>query len=116
MAIVNVVRAAANTVTIKRDINTPLKAIKVTSQRPVTTVEGLADVNIPTEAAEKAAQDGFVMVYDSGTDKFILVDPDVVLSQSVEDSDLPDDFIDQLEDEIDLGNVQLDNVDGGGFV
>ena len=56
------------------------------------------------------------MVYDSGTDKFILVDPDVVLSQSVEDGDLPDDFIDQLEDEIDLGNVQLDNVDGGGFI
>ena len=56
------------------------------------------------------------MVYDSPSDKFVLVDPDVVLSQSVEDGDLPDDFIDQLESEIDLGNVQLDNVDGGGFV
>jgi|TARA_B100000085_G_scaffold114572_1_gene104392 hypothetical protein len=116
MAKVNVVRSAATQVTIQRDINAPLVANNVTSQRPVTTVEGLADVTFPTEDAEKQARDGFVMVYDSGTDKFILVDPDVVLSQSVEDGDLPDDFIDQLEDEIDLGNVQLDNVDGGGFV
>ena len=113
MAKVNVVRAAASSVTIKRDINTPLKANNVTSQRPVTTVDGLADVDVENLGE---ARDGFVMVYDSGTDKFILVDPDVVLSQSVEDGDLPDDFIDQLEDEIDLGNVQLDNVDGGGFI
>ena len=116
MAKVNVVRAAVSSVTIKRDINAALKTNTVTSQRPVTTVEGLADVTFPTEDAEKQARDGFVMVYDSPSDKFVLVDPDVVLSQSVEDSDLPDDFIDQLEDEIDLGNVQLDNVDGGGFV
>ena len=55
-------------------------------------------------------------MYDSTLDKFKLVDPDVVLSASVDDNDLPDDFISQLEDEIDLGNVQLDEVDGGGFV
>lgn len=112
MANVNVVRPAANTVTIQTNINTPRSSSRVTSQRPVTTVDGLADVNVENLGQ---GQDGFVMVYDSGTDKFILVDPDVVLSQSVEDSDLPDDFIDQLEAEIDLGNVQLDNVDGGGF-
>ena len=56
------------------------------------------------------------LIYDSTLDKFKLVDPDVVLSASVEDNDLPDDFISQLEDEINLGNVQLDEVDGGGFV
>ena len=110
---VNVVRTtAAATVTIKRDINAPMKSNNVVSQRPVTTIEGLGDVDID---APGSAQDGFVMVYDSPSDKFVLVDPDVVLSQSVEDSDLPDDFIDQLEAEIDLGSVQLDNVDGGGF-
>ena len=112
MAKVNVVRAAVSSVTIKRDINAPLKSNNVASQRPVTTIEGLGDVDIDSPGA---AQDGFVMVYDSPSDKFVLVDPDVVLSQSVEDSDLPDDFISQLESEIDLGNVQLDNVDGGGF-
>jgi hypothetical protein len=84
----------------------------VTLQRSVTDLEDLGDVDItPTEA-----EDGFVMVYDSASDKFILVDPDVVLSASVDDNDLPDDFIEQLETEIDLGNVQLDEVDGGGFV
>ena len=111
---VKVVRStAAATVTIKRNINAPMKSNNVTSQRPVTTVDGLADVDVENLGE---GQDGFVMVYDSPSDKFVLVDPDVVLSQSVEDGDLPDDFIDQLESEIDLGSVQLDNVDGGGFV
>ena len=110
---VKVVRStAAATVTIKRNINAPMKSNNVVSQRPVTTIEGLGDVDIDAPGSD---QDGFVMVYDSPSDKFVLVDPDVVLSQSVEDSDLPDDFIDQLEAEIDLGSVQLDNVDGGGF-
>lgn len=114
MANVKVVRSAANRVTIiKRDINASSKANNVVSQRPVTTIEGLGDVNIDSLGA---SQDGFVMVYDSPSDKFVLVDPDVVLSASVDDNDLPDDFIDQLENEIDLGNVQLDNVDGGGFI
>jgi hypothetical protein len=112
MSEVQVVRSAARTVTIQTNINTPLSSNTVTSQRPVTTIDGLADVDVENLGA---AQDGFVMVYDSPSDKFVLVDPDVVLSQSVEDGDLPDDFIDQLESEIDLGNVQLDNVDGGGF-
>ena len=110
---VKVVRStAAATVTIKRNINAPMKSNNVRSQRPITTIEGLGDVDIESPGV---AQDGFVMVYDSPSDKFVLVDPDVVLSQSVEDSDLPSDFISQLESEIDLGNVQLDEVDGGEF-
>ena len=43
MAKVNVVRSAATQVTIQRDINAPLVANNVTSQRPVTTVDGLAE-------------------------------------------------------------------------
>ena len=113
MSKVHVVRSAVSTVKILTNVNTPLSSNTVISQRPITTLEGLADVR--TDELD-SAHDGFVMVYDANLDKFILVDPDVVLSQSVEDGDLPDDFIDQLEQEIDLGNVQLDNVDGGGFV
>ena len=38
-----------------------------------------------------------------------------MLSTSVQDSDLPDDFISQLEGELDLGEIQIDVLDGGGF-
>ena len=44
------------------------------------------------------------------------MDPDVVLSQSIEDDDLPDEFITQLESELNLGNTNRRTVDGGGFV
>ena len=63
-----------------------------------------------------SGQDEHRLTYDSDLDKFKLVDPDVVLSASVDDSDLPADFIEQLEDELNLGNIQIDEIDGGGFV
>ena len=98
--------SARNNVILKKETTKP----SVQSTRAITLVEEFGDVDIQNP------QDGFVLVYDSSSDKFTLVDPDVALSKSAEDNDLPDDFIDQLESEIDLGNVQLDNVDGGGFV
>lgn len=107
-----VVRKAstANRVFIKKESSISSK--KVSIQKAAANLDELGDVNVDPTAAE----DGFVLIYDAPTDKFILVDPDVVLSASVDDNDLPDDFIAQVEDEIDLGNVQLENVDGGGFV
>ena len=112
-----VVRKAstANRVTVKREIGTASAAPNrnVRLQRSVADIQDLGDVELPSLGS---GQDGHVLVYDSTLDKFKLVDPDVVLSASVDDNDLPDDFITQLEDEIDLGNVQLDEVDGGGFV
>ena len=73
----------------------------------------LGDVSLTSLGS---GQDGHVLIYDSDLDKFKLVDPDVVLSASVDDNDLPDDFIEQLEDELNLGNIQIDEIDGGGFV
>ena len=81
----------------------------VTSIRPATNFEDLNDVDA------SSPQDGQVLIYDSTIDRFKLVDPDTILSQSVDDSDLPDDFITQLESEISLGNVTVDTLDGGGF-
>ena len=113
-----VVRKAsiANRVTVKREIGTISAAgsRNVRLQRAAADVQDLGDVDLP--AGLGSGQDGHVLIYDSASDKFKLVDPDIVLSASVDDNDLPDDFITQLEDEIDLGNVQLDEVDGGGFV
>lgn len=85
---------------------------RVASQRPVSTLEELSDVNIVDPGL---AQDGFLLAYDSATDTFNLISPDAYLSASVEDNDLPDDFITQLEGELNLGNIQIDNLDGGAF-
>jgi hypothetical protein len=85
---------------------------KVESQRPISTLEELGDVNVGTPGS---GQDGYLLAYDSATDTFNLISPDTYLSSAVEDSDLPDNFITQLENELDLGSIQVDSVDGGGF-
>ena len=87
-------------------------AKRVQAVRQVTNFEELNDVNIENVGN---SQDGHVLVYDASTDKFVLVDPDVVLSTSAQDSDLPDNFISQLEGELDLGQIQVDVLDGGAF-
>ena len=87
-------------------------AKRVQAVRQVTNFEELNDVNIENAGS---SQDGHVLVYDASTDKFVLVDPDVVLSTSAQDSDLPDEFISQLEGELDLGQIQVDVLDGGAF-
>ena len=97
--------SSANRVVLKKTTETK----SVSSLRPVTTFEGLNDIEIPTP------QDGQVLVYDSSLDKFILVDPDSLLTESVSDNDLPDEFITQLENELDLGQIQVDTLDGGSF-
>lgn len=97
--------SSASTVVLKKTTT----ARKVASLRPVSSVEELNDVNI------SSPQDGHVLVYDSSTDAFILTDPDSLLTQSVSDNDLPDEFITQLESELDLGQIQVDELDGGAF-
>lgn len=84
----------------------------VSSQRPIDLMEELGDTNFGTLNSSK---DGLLVSYDSDTDKFILVSADTLLSSSVSDSDLPDNFIQQLEGELNLGNIQIDNLDGGTF-
>ena len=85
---------------------------KVDSQRPITTLEQMGDVNF---GALDSSKDNLIVTYDSNTDKFILISADQMLSVSAEDQNLPDDFITQVENELDLGNIQLDNLDGGAF-
>ena len=75
-------------------------------------IEGLGDTDFGTLDQSK---DGMVVSYDAATDKFILITADDVLSESARDDDIPDDFIEQVEDEIDLGNVEIGELDGGGW-
>lgn len=56
-------------------------------------------------------KDGYVLMYDDNLKKYAFVDPDVLLSKSVEDEILPQDFVDQLDGDL---NNKID-FDGGGF-
>lgn len=62
-----------------------------------------------------ATKDGLIVSYDSTSNKFILTTADQLLSVSAEDTDLPDDFVRTLEGELNLGQIQIDNLDGGQF-
>ena len=59
-----------------------------------------------------ASSDGSLVSYDSTTDKFVLTTADDILSASVDDFDLPDDFVDRLEEELVIPVTELD---AGGF-
>ena len=59
-----------------------------------------------------ASSDGLLVSYDSATNKFVLATADDILSASVDDFDLPDDFVDRLEEELVIPVTELD---AGGF-
>lgn len=55
-----------------------------------------------------------VVCYESNG--FVLASKDSILSSDqVLDGDLPDDFVTQIETEIDLDNVDFTGIDGGAF-
>ena len=85
---------------------------QVKSVRQPSTVQEMGDVSFGTL---NETSDGLIMSYDSASDKFVLVSPDQVLSRSSEDNDIPDDFVSQLEQELDLGTIQVETLDGGTF-
>ena len=57
-----------------------------------------------------------MIVYDATSDTFVIRDMDTVLSSDqVLDGDLPDDFVDQIEEELDVNDMTISSVDGGSF-
>jgi hypothetical protein len=56
-------------------------------------------------------QDGYVLMYDDNLKRYAFVNPDVLLTKSVEDNTLPQNFVDKLD--VDLDNKI--NFDGGDF-
>lgn len=67
----------------------------------------LADVS----ATNLSAKDKFVLTYNATSQKYELIPADQVLQSAAEDSNIPDQFVDQLD-------VQLDSkidLDAGGF-
>ena len=56
-----------------------------------------------------------VLQYNAAEDKFKLVSVDDILATAAEDGDISDVFIDKLEEEISVENLQLIDLDGGSF-
>ena len=100
-------------------INSPLivkkKTIsekRATLTRVATDLQLMGDVNF-WELGEY--KDGLLVSYDAATDKFILVEGDKILLDSISDNDVPDTFVRELEEELRLGQIAVDNLDGGSF-
>lgn len=57
------------------------------------------------------------IAYDDSLKKFVIrnIDADKVFSESAEDNNVPEVFVDQIEDKINLSDVGLFSVDGGDF-
>jgi len=105
-----VVRKAQSAATVTRKTSTT--KLSVTSTRNPSQIEEMGDTNFGILDQSK---DGCVVSYDSATDKFILITADQLLATAAEDSDVSDEFINVLETEINLGDVQLETLDGGTF-
>ena len=57
-----------------------------------------------------------LVAYDATQGAFVVRSmDDVFSSDAVLDGDLPDDFVTQIESEIDTSNMELNAVDGGSF-
>ena len=53
--------------------------------------------------------------YDVSTNQYSLIPMDTVLTKVSQSQEIPQDFIDQVEEEVDAANLSFDGVDGGSF-
>lgn len=73
----------------------------------------MGDANFGTLGSSKNKH---LVAYDVSQNKFVMKSMDDVFSSDpVLDGDLPDDFVTQIEAEIDVDNMELSSVDGGSF-
>ena len=56
-----------------------------------------------------------VLQYNASEDKFKLVSADDILDTAAEDGDISDVFVDKVEEQISVENLQLIDLDGGSF-
>ena len=102
-----VVRKTSSRATIK---TSTAPGSKILTTKTPHSIEELGDTNFGTLDESK---DGQVVAYDAATDKFILITADNVFEESAADGDIPEVFIDQVEEEVDLGTIGLGEVDAG---
>jgi hypothetical protein len=107
MTVIKKAQSVLNVVQKKQPAKAPVQSVRQPS--------AIQDMGDTAFGELDATKDGLIVSYDSGTNKFVLVTPDQILSTSAEDGDIPDDFVSQLEQELNLGQIQIDNLDGGVF-
>ena len=95
------------TSTSKSSADTP----NVRSTRQPSRIREMGDADFGTLNSSK---NGYVITYDSVTNDFMLMSPDDVLITSTS-TPAPDEFISQLEQQLDLGTISILDIDGGGF-
>ena len=88
------------------------RSVRVQSVREPSIITEMGDVDFGTLDATK---DGHIVSYDSTSKKFVLITADELLGVAAEDNDVPDQLVSVLESEIDLGQVQIQTLDGGTF-
>lgn len=59
--------------------------------------------------------DGYVLIYNKNKNKFVFVDPDEVLKKSAEDVVIPQEFIDELGDNLD-NKIDIDSGTFWGYI
>jgi len=93
----------------------PENKISVRSTRQPSSLAEMGDTSFG-EISLSDIQDGFLLSYNSETDKFDLISVDDALTISAEDQDISDPFVEQLEKELDLGVIaDVGDIDGGSF-
>lgn len=109
MATIRSASKAPNQITVKSSTRQTASTIQTTLQP--SRIAEMADTNFGNLGP---AQDGHYVFFDHATQKFELMSADDLLSSAVSDQNLSDDFITQIETQIDLGDIST-NLDGGSF-
>jgi len=96
---------------VRKSSSNKITTRNVRSTRQPSLIREMGDADFGTLNASK---NGYVITYDSATNDFMLMSPDDVLVTSTL-TPAPDEFIDQLEQQLDLGTIATGDIDGGGF-
>ena len=96
---------------VRKSSSNKITTRNVRSTRQPSLLREMGDAEFGTLNASK---NGYVITYDSATNDFMLMSPDDVLVTSTL-TPAPDEFIDQLEQQLDLGTIATGDIDGGGF-
>ena len=104
-----VVRKANNTAKISQKAK---QKVTTRSTRQPSTLQEMGDIDFGTLDSTK---DNLVVSYNSDTNRFVLVSADEILDTAAETGDINDQFVTQLEQELDLSNIVIEDLDGGTF-
>jgi hypothetical protein len=104
-----VIRSGSSVTNVTKKQTTKSSVLNV---RQPTTIRDMSDTNFGVLDDTK---DGLFVTFNNITKKFELTTADILLERAAEDGDIADPFIRELEDEINLGNIEGGDIDGGGF-